>query len=611
MKNKKLFAMMTVILAMGLAACGGKTSSKESEKPSSAEPTPSSEVTPSSSSEAPRPSSSSVAPQSSQSTPQPSSSAPQSSQSTPQPSSSSSAPQSSSSEAPSSSSEVPPEPTKTAAVTSVDVATKSNKAYLQISGTAEGFTSADFLWALALQHAGAESAGDASTEFVLGTTATFTDADYTLPATLNNDGTFLFEYCLTDVQGIGPGLLTIHAGIKGLATNLALGQENAGAKAVDGINRYYIRGDVNNQNTIAVDALPPVALREATVFKDADSGKLYAKIGGEASGAVTQEVLDGYDTFLQFQQVGGSWGNIRRNKADGDFYWKLEGTKAYLYADIDFFPQTKNWQGTWQDNASVNYNTHLNVTTATQADCKMETAIDEHYILENSSGVKLDINVFSNPEAPSSDQAQFWGNLGFKVEKYVEPVVPEHNLQPFEHTVGEGESAVTIQKCADDDYYEVSWDAQAATDKNSFSSSGKLSGNDTGFVEYKIYSPAAMEVRLFAKMTPNTSNPYNRTTKSGDQSVWYDYKENEVGEKNILKVGENVIDQSTQTVKVGEEDVAIYELTYSDCIGSSTIEAPWVKFNVVAGINTIRITRHSGYAPNFVSFALKTILPAA
>ena len=73
MKNKKLFAMMTVILAMGLAACGGKTSSKESEKPSSAEPTPSSEVTPSSSSEAPKPSSSSSAPQSSQSTPQPSS----------------------------------------------------------------------------------------------------------------------------------------------------------------------------------------------------------------------------------------------------------------------------------------------------------------------------------------------------------------------------------------------------------------------------------------------------------------------------------------------------------------------------------------------------------
>ena len=146
MKKQKLFAMMTVILAMGLAACGGKTSSKESEKPSSAEPTPSSQVTPSSSSEAPKPSSSS--------------SAPQSSQSTPQPSSSSSAPASSSSQPASSSSEVtPPEPVKAVTVSSVNLVAKESKVYLQLVGTATEYTAAEFKWALALQHAGAAGGG--------------------------------------------------------------------------------------------------------------------------------------------------------------------------------------------------------------------------------------------------------------------------------------------------------------------------------------------------------------------------------------------------------------------------------------------------------------------
>ena len=168
MKKRNFLMMAALLFGMTLAACGptpAEPSSEEQPGQSTVEPG-STEEQPSTS-EAPQPSSSE-------------------------------APQPSSSEAPQpSSSEEPPAPTKAATVTSVDVAAKSNKAYLQISGTAEGFTSADFLWALALQHAGAESAGDASTEFVLGTTATFTDADYTLPATLNNDGTFLKPYLVS------------------------------------------------------------------------------------------------------------------------------------------------------------------------------------------------------------------------------------------------------------------------------------------------------------------------------------------------------------------------------------------------------------------------------
>ena len=423
MKKQKLFAMMTVILAMGLAACGGKTSSKESEKPSSAEPTPSSQVTPSSSSEAPKPSSSS--------------SAPQSSQSTPQPSSSSSAPASSSSQPASSSSEVtPPEPVKAVTVSSVNLVAKESKVYLQLVGTATEYTAAEFKWALALQHAGAAGAGDAATTFVLGTTAEFVDEDYKLPATLNDDGSFLFEYNVSDIAGMEAGLLTIHAGVKGLSENLAVGTVNNGATLKDGTFRFYIRADVNSQNTLAVDELPPVTITEASIVMD-DNGKAWAKIGGEADESITQDVLNSFDSFVQFQQVGGSWTNTRRYKAgtytvtvshgwgqptteeelvveEDQFYWKKEGTKAYLYADVSFFA------------ANNNYNTHLNARHPTQADLKMETALDEKYTMTNAEGKQLEVNIVAVPGA--SAQEDFWGNLGFKVTPWVDPTAHVHSF---------------------------------------------------------------------------------------------------------------------------------------------------------------------------------------
>ena len=418
MKKQKLFAMMTVILAMGLAACGGKTSSKESEKPSSAEPTPSSEVTPSSSSEAPKPSSSS--------------SAPQSSQSTPQPSSSSSAPASSSSQPASSSSEVtPPEPVKAVTVSSVNLVAKESKVYLQLVGTATEYTAAEFKWALALQHAGAAGAGDAATTFVLGTTAEFVDEDYKLPATLNDDGSFLFEYNVSDIAGMEAGLLTIHAGVKGLSENLAVGTVNNGATLKDGTYRFYIRADVNNQNTLAVDELPPVAVTEVSIVMD-ENDKAWAKIGGVADDSITQAVLDSFDTFIQFQNTS-NWSTTRRYKVgtytipgqwgrpdtelvveEDQYYWKLEGNKAFLYADVSFFA------------AGGNYNTHMNARHPTQADLKMEVALDEKFTMTNAEGVKLDVNVVAVPGA--SAQADFWGNLGFKVTEWKDPNAHVHSL---------------------------------------------------------------------------------------------------------------------------------------------------------------------------------------
>lgn len=559
MKKRNILTMAALLFGMTLAACGAKPTPSSEEKPiQSSDVTPAtSEVQPSSEDQ------------------KPSSENPQPSSENPQPSS-----------------EVPV--TKSVTLESVGLVSKEGKVYLQLTGNATGYTAAEFKWALALQHAGAEGAGDASTEFILGSSATFADADFTLSATLNADGTYVFEYNLSDIAGIGAGLYTIHARVKGQDANLAVGTVNNGATLKDGTYRFYIRPDVNNQNTIAVDALPPVALAEASIVTD-DDGKIWAKIGGETT--VTQETLDAYDSFVQFQQVGGSWTNTKRTKAAGQYYWKVEGEKAYLYADVTFFA------------AGNNYNTHLNVTANQQADCKMDVAINEHYVVKNG-GKWLDINVISIPGATA--QSDFWGNLGFTVTKGENPN-PAHVLNPVEHTAGDGETAVEIGKCKDDDgYYEISWDAQAATAKNGFDANGKLSGNGTGYVEYKVYSPEALTARLYSNMTYNTSNHYNRETGSGDQSIWHDFKSSEAGDKYSVKLNDVAVSQSAPINKYKLEDdskIALDQLMFSDFGGGSSgaqIEAPFVVLNLNAGINTIRITRETGYAVNFKTFVLKT-----
>ena len=384
MKNRKFLLMVAMLLGLSLSACGGsKPSAEPSKAPESVAPSVEPSVAPSS--EAPKPSSEA---------PKPSSEAPKPSSQAPQPSS----------EAPAG---------KAVTVTSVNLVAKESKVYLQLVGDAQNYTAAEFKWALALQHAGAADSGDASEEFVLGTSAEFVDADYKLDATLNDDGSYLFEYNLSDIEGIGPGLLTIHAGVKGLTENLAVGTVNNAATLKDSANRYYIRADVNSRNTIAIDALPPVALEEASIVTD-ENGVIWAKIGGAAAGSITQEVLDGYDSFIQFQSTI-TWGNTKRSKADGQYYWKLEGAKAYIYADISFFTGSfdneSSGRTTHYDHNA--YNTHLNVTANSQADCKMDAAINEHYVVKNAAGNYIDINVFAKPGA--SEQAEFWGNLGFTV----------------------------------------------------------------------------------------------------------------------------------------------------------------------------------------------------
>jgi len=338
MKNRKFIALALVIFAMGVTACGGGNASKESKGGST----------------------------------------PAASQSTSKPS-------------------VAPKPSLS--VSSLDITGKDGKAYLEIKGTAKNFKAEDFKWALSIQHAGLENY-DASTDYILGA-ATFTDADYKHQVAIAENGAFTFSYCLSDIQGIAAGFYRIAGGPKGHLIDA--GTANDGLKAKDGSFRYYIRNDeeVESINTLIVETLPPFALAEASVVKD-EAGKIWAKVGGDLKAGITQEILDGYDSYVEWENTS-NWRRTKLSKASSQFYYKVEGTKAYLYADISSFE------------ANANYNTHLNVTENKNGDAKMDEAIDAHYIYPNSKGTMLDINVYSNPNASTADKAEFWGNLGFKV----------------------------------------------------------------------------------------------------------------------------------------------------------------------------------------------------
>ena len=203
MKKRNILTMAALLFGMTLAACGAKPTPSSEEKPiQSSDVTPAtSEVQPSSEDQKP-------------------------SSENPQPSSESQQP----------SSEVPV--TKSVTLSSVNLVSKEGKVYLQLEGTVTGYTAAEFKWAFALS--ATDNEGNASTNFIVGTSAQFQDADFTLDATINADGTYVFEYNLSDIAGLTAGLYTIHARVKGQNANLAVGQVNNGATLKDGTYRFYM-----------------------------------------------------------------------------------------------------------------------------------------------------------------------------------------------------------------------------------------------------------------------------------------------------------------------------------------------------------------------------------
>ncbi len=211
---------------------------------------------------------------------------------------------------------------------------------------------------------------------------------------------------------------------------------------------------------------------------------------------------------------------------------------------------------------------------------------------------------------------------GYKKETVL---TASHDLQPVEHAQGEGEVKETIQKCSKDNYYEIDFaadDAAAELNNTSDRKSGyvklskQVASDGTGtasYVEYKIYSPIAMKGRFWIAITGNTSNYWDRDSKSGAQALFYTYDDSTTHIntwKNKVELNGAEVDFENATYKVGDADIKFGELVYSD-FGTladnkgDPIEVPMPEVDLVEGVNTLKFTRLTGYAFNMHSFSFK------
>lgn len=186
----------------------------------------------------------------------------------------------------------------------------------------------------------------------------------------------------------------------------------------------------------------------------------------------------------------------------------------------------------------------------------------------------------------------------------------DHTWAPttVEHTAETGEVTETFEADATCNQTRISWNAQDANKEASsgFNSSGKF--NAAGdYVIYKFYAPKVLKARLWVKIADRSGSndsPYNRETKTGNQSIWYDYY-NGPEFKYTVTVNEATVDQNAQAdVLIGEEVVPMSEYMYSDFLadGASELVAPWFTFETKAGLNTLKIERTLGYSVSVKEF---------
>ena len=231
--------------------------------------------------------------------------------------------------------------------------------------------------------------------------------------------------------------------------------------------------------------------------------------------------------------------------------------------------------------------------------------------------IKGDAAAHTFEEVAGAGQEATCSTPGYKImkctvcqyEKRIE-LTAEHDFQAVTpaHEQGTGEVAETIEKCSRDNTYRITWDAQDANKEKSsgFSSSGKFNAKQD-YVKYTFYSPFAIKARLYVKIanrSGSNDSPYDRSSKSGNQSIWYDYY-NGPDWKYGVKVNDVEIDQNAQTdFTVGDETVPMKELMYQDFLaeGADQLVAPWFEFDVSEGQNTLRIERTQGYSVSVKEF---------
>ena len=285
MKHNKLFAVLTMAAVMTLAACGGKTDSKAASNKGSSKAT----VT----------------------------------------------------------SKEPPKPVKAASIDEIKLAKKDDgKVYVQLKGSETLYTAADTLqYAFGIStDASIPEAGEdgtiSSANFIYGKAAPeaadFKPITFT-PAADATKVEFNLEYCITDIADIETDVYHFFGGFTAAEYDvLDWVDDNADFMARDTKYDYFIRND-QSATGLAIEDLGPFAVNEASFVKvaAADITKegvepgIFVKVGGTQATTYTQEQLDAWNTKLDFQRMGNY------TKTSGtQFFYKVEGAKAYLYISV-------------------------------------------------------------------------------------------------------------------------------------------------------------------------------------------------------------------------------------------------------------------------------------
>ena len=249
----------------------------------------------------------------------------------------------------------------------------------------------------------------------------------------------------------------------------------------------------------------------------------------------------------------------------------------------------------------------------------------EHTTMKGSAAAHTFEEVAAESVAPTCSvpgkKVEKCSVCGYKKETVL---TAEHDLQPVEHAQGEGEVAETVKKCSKDAYYQFSFSAADAAATLSVSSDRKSDGyvklskqgENASTIEWKIWSPANLIGRFWIDITGNTSNFWDRESKSGAQALFYTYNDTTTNIntwKNKVELNGSEVDFENATYNVKGTDVKFGELVYDDfgtlaSAGGETISVPMPIVTLNEGVNTLKFTRLTGYAFNMHTFTFKTEL---
>ena len=603
MSKRKFLIPLAVLglLTSSLVACGGGKKTSKSADGSSGGQTESSQPAGDTSSAAGGNSSSNAPGTSSQ---QPGTSSQQPGTSSQQPGSSSQQPGTSSQQPGSSSqgggsSQAAPE--KSVNITECILMSEGGKAYVKVSGTQENYSTEDFVWAWGIKvngDSGAFVAGKAQPEAADFQSLAF-DANKAFTAT----------YCLTDIDALQSGAFyRVYGGTPESYGDISFTTAETGAR--DATRSYYLRTDQNN--SFVFDSVQPISFTKASVV-NIPEGELpegitnagaYLKFGGVNDANITLEMLEEWHAANKiagnFQRVIG--GYSVHNHVDAERFWKIEGSDIFFYCYVGFVADGEGWM------------THFDLVSGNAgANLQFDNVIwgEEEYVIGTAS-----YRVYA--DSSKSGESNFYGCLGVKREKWIDPSIHVHAYSETPDKVNDatadyikteaynctGDCGTSVLRWNALDYDTtlsssgldrqssyVRFASGAVENKNGVASTGS-------HIIYKVNVKAAQDNAGLAFKIKNTGGA------SGSAPVFKTI----ANDSSLGAIDNGDGTYTTATHRYGLKVNGVEYLLGDDDYGNKANVTDWfdwpVSFPLQAGVNTIDVFAYAGYRAQLMEFQL-------